>query len=58
MDEIGLNAAVVRGARRLTTEGRIQIATVLGAWAIWEALARSGLFYRDIIPSSLKIFAA
>jgi ABC-type nitrate/sulfonate/bicarbonate transport system permease component len=42
----------------LTTELRIQIGTILGVWASWEALAQSGLFYRDIVPSSLRVFAA
>jgi ABC-type nitrate/sulfonate/bicarbonate transport system permease component len=57
MAAIGVSEPPVR-ARRFGPEARIQIATLLGVWAAWEALARSGLFYRDIVPSSLKVFAA
>jgi ABC-type nitrate/sulfonate/bicarbonate transport system permease component len=58
MAEIGLARSDSAAAPLLGPEARIQIATVLGVWAVWEALARSGLFYRDIVPSSLKVFAA
>ncbi|HSR55785.1 MAG TPA: ABC transporter permease, partial [Alphaproteobacteria bacterium] len=43
---------------RLSPELRIQIFTLLGIWVVWEMLARSGMFYRDIVPSSFKVFAA
>lgn len=58
MAEIGLGRLAERGRPWPSPETRIQIATLLGVWAAWEALARSGLFYRDIVPSSLKVFAA
>ncbi len=58
MAEIGLDRLAERGRPWLSPEARIQVATLLGVWAAWEALARSGLFYRDIVPSSLKVFAA
>jgi ABC-type nitrate/sulfonate/bicarbonate transport system permease component len=31
---------------------------VIGLVAVWEAMAHSGLFYRDVIPSSVKIVVA
>jgi ABC-type nitrate/sulfonate/bicarbonate transport system permease component len=40
------------------TVGRIRIATVLVCWAVWEALANSGLFYRDVLPSSVEVVPA
>jgi NitT/TauT family transport system permease protein len=58
MAEVSLGRLAERRRLRLSAEGRIQIATLLGIWAVWELLARSGLFYRDIVPSSLKVFAA
>jgi ABC-type nitrate/sulfonate/bicarbonate transport system permease component len=30
----------------------------IGAWILWEALARSGLLYRGIVPSSFLVFGA
>jgi ABC-type nitrate/sulfonate/bicarbonate transport system permease component len=36
----------------------VRAATVVGALVVWEALARSGLFYRDVIPSTLAVAAA
>jgi ABC-type nitrate/sulfonate/bicarbonate transport system permease component len=59
MAEVSL-AMRVRTSRepRLRPETRLQIATVAGVWLLWEALAWSGLFYRDIVPSSFKVIAA
>ncbi|MFM2130422.1 MAG: hypothetical protein RL477_1968 [Pseudomonadota bacterium] len=60
MAEIGVGARAEPGSGllgRVSAETRIQVATFLGIWAAWEALARSGLFYRDIVPSSLKVMA-
>jgi ABC-type nitrate/sulfonate/bicarbonate transport system permease component len=37
---------------------QIRILTVIGALVLWEALARSGLFYRDVIPSILAVIDA
>lgn len=36
----------------------IRVATFLVIWAVWEAVAASGLLFRDVVPSSLKVFAA
>lgn len=36
----------------------IRVATLLGIWAIWEAVAASGLLFEGVVPSSLKVFAA
>lgn len=33
----------------------IRVATVLVIWAIWEGLARSGLIYEGVVPSSLLV---
>lgn len=60
MAEIGVSAKPMPAKGlwgRLGPETRIQIATFLGIWAAWEVMARSGLFYRDIVPSSLKVMA-
>jgi ABC-type nitrate/sulfonate/bicarbonate transport system permease component len=57
--EVGLAARIHKpGTPRLRPETRLQIATAAGAWILWEALAWSGLFYRDIVPSSFKVLAA
>jgi len=40
------------------TVNRVRVLTVLVAWVLWEALANSGLFYRDVIPSSLEVVPA
>ena len=37
---------------------RLRVALILGLWLIWEALARSGLVYQGVVPSSLEIGAA
>jgi NitT/TauT family transport system permease protein len=36
----------------------LRIALVLGLLAIWELLARSGLLYRDVVPSLVRIARA
>ncbi len=36
----------------------VRIATVLAICAIWEALARSGLIYEGVVPSSFLVVAA
>lgn len=58
MAEIGLEKSGVWPGLRLSPELRIQIFSLLGVWVLWEALAQSGLFYRDIVPSSFKVLAA
>ena len=42
----------------LFTVSRIRILTVLVCWAVWEGLANSGLFYRDVVPSSISVMIA
>lgn len=37
---------------------RLRLAIVLGVLAAWEALSASGLLFRDVVPSLLKIGAA
>jgi NitT/TauT family transport system permease protein len=37
---------------------KLRLAIILGVLALWEALSASGLFFRDVIPSLLKIAAA
>ena len=59
MVEVGLAMRIHKPvAARLRPETRLQIVTAAGAWILWEALAWSGLFYRDIVPSSFKVLAA
>jgi ABC-type nitrate/sulfonate/bicarbonate transport system permease component len=36
----------------------IRIATLLAIWLIWELVARSGLIYEGVVPSSFRVFAA
>lgn len=36
----------------------IRVATLLCLWAIWEAMAASGLLFQGVVPSSLKVMAA
>jgi ABC-type nitrate/sulfonate/bicarbonate transport system permease component len=36
----------------------IRVATLLAIWAVWEAVAASGLLFEGVVPSSLKVFAA
>ncbi|HVM80843.1 MAG TPA: ABC transporter permease subunit [Stellaceae bacterium] len=36
----------------------IRAATLLAIWAAWEALARSGLVYEGLVPSSLAVAAS
>ncbi len=52
---------VIRAAprrRRASLVTPVRVATLLGFWAIWEALAASGLLYRDVVPSSIRVAAA
>jgi ABC-type nitrate/sulfonate/bicarbonate transport system permease component len=58
MAENSLGKGAPGGRFQIGAELRIQIFTLLGIWALWEAMARSGLFYRDIVPSSFKVFAS
>ena len=51
-------AAVARGRPGVGPVLALQAATLLAAWAIWEAVAASGLIYRGVIPSSVAILRA
>lgn len=55
---LGKTEAGRRESRFLSAKACIQIGTLLGIWALWELMARSGLFYRDIVPSSINVFEA
>ena len=37
---------------------QVRILTVIAALALWETMARSGLFYRDVVPSIVAVVAA
>ena len=45
-------------ARALRQVTAVQVAAVLALWAVWEAVAASGLIYRGVIPSSFVILRA
>jgi len=53
MAATGLSAARGHGVATL-----IQAATLAALWLAWEALARSGLFFEGVVPSSLKVARA
>ena len=36
----------------------VRVATVLVIWAVWEAVARSGLVYEGVVPSSFAVLAS
>ncbi len=42
----------------LASIATIRIATLLAVWAIYEAAARSGLFFEGVVPSSLIVLEA
>ena len=45
-------------ARRISVVTPVRVATLLAAWALWEAVADSGLLFRDVVPSSITVAAA
>jgi ABC-type nitrate/sulfonate/bicarbonate transport system permease component len=55
LTETGIGTA--RTARRfaLGPVGRLRLAILLGLWALWEAVAASGLLYRGVVPSTFVI---
>ncbi|HZD90956.1 MAG TPA: ABC transporter permease subunit [Pseudolabrys sp.] len=59
MAEAGVSRAAAGGARR-GGGGRLlsRVAVVFGAWVACEALARSGLLYHGVVPSSLLVLRA
>jgi ABC-type nitrate/sulfonate/bicarbonate transport system permease component len=42
----------------LAPHTRLQVATLLALWALWEGLGASGLFYKRVFPSALEIALA
>jgi ABC-type nitrate/sulfonate/bicarbonate transport system permease component len=40
------------------TPNRVRLVTVIAAIVIWEAMSRSGLFYRDVVPSTVSVATA
>ncbi len=38
--------------------GLVRVLTFLALWLVWEAVAASGLLYKGVVPSSLKIVAS
>ena len=36
----------------------VRLLTLAAVWAVWELLAHSGLFYKDVVPSSLAVMEA
>ena len=40
------------------TPNRVRLVTVIVALLLWEAMSRSGLFYRDVVPSTFAIASA
>ncbi|MES2534230.1 MAG: ABC transporter permease [Pseudomonadota bacterium] len=54
-----LTATVAGRTMRMSESARvnaIRIGTALAVWLAWEALARSGLLYQGVIPSSVAVF--
>jgi len=45
-------------ARRVSLVTPVRVATLLVVWALWEAIADSGLLFRDVVPSSLTVASA
>lgn len=59
MAEARLTApATARAPAWTWTPNRIRLVTVIVVIAVWEAISRSGLFYRDVVPSTLSIAMA
>jgi NitT/TauT family transport system permease protein len=57
----GMTAEPVRRPAGIGASSRItliRILTLAAAWILWEGLARSGLLYEGVIPSSLTVMAS
>jgi ABC-type nitrate/sulfonate/bicarbonate transport system permease component len=57
MAEAELSRSLAAPVRRRSAR-RLQWATALAAWALWEAVAASGLLYHGVVPSLAAIAAA
>ncbi len=51
-------ARVTRPARAVDPVTLTRIAIIVAILALWEAVARSGLLYRDVVPSLVAIAGA
>ena len=40
------------------TPNRVRLVTVIAVAVLWEAMSRSGLFYRDVVPSIFAVASA
>lgn len=60
MAKTGVIAGPRAERRRRPTLGvlEVRVLTVIAAVLVWEALSRSGLFYKDVLPSSIAIVRA
>ena len=50
--------AALASARSRPSVAGVQVAAVLFLWAVWEAVAQSGLLYHGVIPSSFAVLRA
>lgn len=53
-----IDAPAARAPAFVWTPNRVRLATVIVAFLVWEALSWSGLFYRDVIPSTFAVARA
>jgi ABC-type nitrate/sulfonate/bicarbonate transport system permease component len=49
---------VIAPPRRIAPARLLQLLTLLGIWAVWEAVARSGLVWHGAVPSSFLVLRA
>lgn len=49
---------VMARPRRIATPVLLQVATLLGIWILWEAVAQSGLVWHGAVPSSFLVLGA
>jgi NitT/TauT family transport system permease protein len=56
--ETGMSGSPAHAGRRRGSNALSRIAVIVGAWAAWELLARSGLLYHGVVPSSFLVFGA
>lgn len=58
MAETGVSGRPAGAARRGGSKTLSRVAVIIGAWVVWEALARSGLLYHGVVPSSFLVLGA
>ena len=49
---------IARPGTRISAARLLQLGTLLGIWALWEAVAQSGLVWRGAVPSSFAVLRA